>query len=709
MKNLLTTSKKLAIVFLCAAFMAACSSNSATETNTVSSSNATVASASATDAAAGSASASNSQLANVSVSDLVTFDEDDQSADWSTENPVTISLTGSGATIEGSGTEAADGSVTITAAGTYVLSGKLTDGQIVVNVPDDGDVHLVLNGADISSSDNAAIYVKDAGNVKLTLQEGTENSVSDGKTYVLEDASSDEPDAAIFSKADLIINGTGTLNVTGNYDKGIKSKDDLKIVSGTLNIKAVDDGIVGRDMVAVNDANITVNAGGDGIKSTNDEDAEKGFVAIANGTFNITSGSDGIQAETSLVIEDGTFNLVDGGGNVNGEVKTEENGPGGMMGGMNGGGQGAASATAATTAAQTTSTSSSDTSASSETESTSMKGIKSAGDMVIKGGSFTVDSADDSVHSNSSIYIAGGTFSIATGDDGIHADTSLTIAGGTVDITKSYEGIESANITLSGGDIHVTASDDGVNAASGSSDSETGGGGQPGSGSAGSNLLSITGGYVEVNASGDGLDANGSIEMSGGTVIVYGPTNDGNGALDFDGTFTLTGGTLVAAGSAGMAQAPSDASSQYSIAMTFTETQKAGTLVHLEDGEGNEILTLAPAKDYRTVVISSPDLKKDGSYTLYSGGTSTGTEKDGVYTNGTYSGGSKVVAFSLESITTWVNESGVTTAPSGMGGGGMGGGGKGGPGGGGGMPQGRGPQDAGTDADGAGGGQTSSQ
>ncbi|WFR63896.1 hypothetical protein P9222_06590 [Paenibacillus amylolyticus] len=176
-----------------------------------------------------------------------------------------------------------------------------------------------------------------------------------------------------------------------------------------------------------------------------------------------------------------------------------------------------------------------------------------------------------------------------------------------------------------------------------------------------------------MNAGGDGLDSNGSITMTGGTVIVNGPTDNGNGPLDYDGTFEMSGGYLVAVGSSGMAQGTSDTSTQNAIVMTYTSTQKAGTLVHVEDNTGNNILTFAPVKDYQSVVVSSPDLKADGSYVIYSGGTSTGKAVDGLYTDGTYSGGTQVVAFQSTSNVTWVNESGVTTANTGMGGPGGGG------------------------------------
>lgn len=687
MKNLILGGK-IGLVLLCAAVMSACSTNAATQ-NTTSNNAGTAVTAeqSSTSAAV--------QLASVKLADLVTFDEDDAETAWTEADSTAITLTGTGATVNGAGAAAADGTVTITEAGTYVLSGTLSDGQIIVDEQAKGTVRLVMNGVQLTDSDSAPIYIKEAGKVVITLQEGTENSVTDGAAYVFADAATDEPSAAIYSKADLTINGTGKLIVTGNYNDGISSKDDLKIMSGTFEVKAADDGIVGKDLIAVQDGNITINAEGDGIKSTNDEDADKGFIAIAAGTFDITAGNDGIQAETAAVIDGGTYTLVTGGGSVNAEVKAGEGGMG-MGGGFGGqrpgtetsGDQPAAGGTppamdaAATTDQAATAAAETDTAAAAETESTSAKGLKAGGDLTVNGGSFTIDSTDDAVHSNSNVSITDGQFEIAAGDDGIHADSLTSLSGGTINITKSYEGIEGGSITVSGGEIHVVATDDGVNVAGGNDNNAAAGGTQAQDqfSSTGSNLLTISGGTLTVDAAGDGLDSNGSITMTGGTAIVNGPENSGNGALDYDGTFNMTGGYLVAAGASGMAQAPGEDSSQYSVGMTFSETQQAGTLVHLEDADGNTILTFTPSKSFQTVVVSSPELK-EGSYTVYTGGSSTGTAVDGLYTDGEYNGGTEFVTFDITSSVTWVNESGITTAPSGMGGpgggGGFGGGGRG--------------------------------
>lgn len=626
---------KLAAIFVCTTFLYACGTNSATKT-TIETETASQVKASIIGDKA---------IKNV-IGELVTYDKEDYYSDWKNENPNYIELNGTTANLKGSGAEVKDSKVTITSAGVYVISGKLNDGEIIVDVQDKGTVRLVLNGAEIKSSDNAPIYVKNAGKTIISLEAGTENTITDGTKYTLEDTSSDEPSAAIFSKDNLVINGTGKLTVKGNYKDGITSKDDFKITGGNIQITSVDDGLVGRDILAVKEGTITIQAGGDAMKSSNDEDTTKGIVAIENGNFNLKAEKDGIQAETAVLIGDGSFNITSGGGSVNGTKKADERMKGPMGGKDNN--------NANTTAADET-----------KTETESKKAIKAAADIGIAGGTLKIDSADDAIHSNNNVTISGGDINIASGDDGVHADATIAVKGGKINVTKSYEGIESAVVTVSEGEIHVTASDDGINVAGGADSSSTNGRpGQNNFSSSGNNKLNINGGYIVVNSNGDGLDANGSIYMTKGTVIVSGPTSNGNGALDYDGTFEMTGGFLVSAGSSGMAQAPSYTSTQYSIIMNYPQIQSSGTVVNLQDSEGKAVATFAPVKDYQTVVISSPELKKGGAYTLYSGGKSTGSGTDGLYTDGKYESGTKVVDFTISESVTWLNESGVTTAKS---------------------------------------------
>ncbi len=539
---------------------------------------------------------------------------------WDDSESVPITLNGDSITADNDGVIVDGTTVTITAAGTYSLTGSLADGQIVVDTDDDGLVRLVLAGVNISSSISAPINIVNADEAMIVLADGTENTLTDAATYVYANSEDDEPNAALFSAADLTLSGTGSLTVSANYNDGIASKDGLIIASGTITVNAVDDGIRGKDYLVVEDGNITITAGGDGLKSDNDEDATLGYIAVEAGSLNITAGGDAIAAKTDVMIADGNFTLSSGGGSSAQIAETD-----------------------------------------------SAKGIKGPVAVSINGGIFTIDSADDAIHSNGSIVINGGTFSIASGDDGAHADTALEINAGTIDVTRSYEGLESAALTINGGDINVTASDDGINGAGGNDASgvvagpgfggdrgQGGGPGQDAFAASGNYSLNINGGTVVVNANGDGLDVNGSITMTGGLVIVNGPTEQMNGALDYDGTFEITGGFFVTAGSSGMAMAPSNSSSQNSVLINFTSTQAAGTVVHIQNSAGEDLLTFAPAKAYQSITFSSPQLAQGTAYTVYLGGNSTGTASDGVYQGGTYTPGSEYTTFTPASTVTQI-------------------------------------------------------
>ncbi len=550
----------------------------------------------------------------------VEYDRDDLDSSASGSD---IKLAGDSIIFEGSGATVNGAIVTITSAGAYNLSGSLNNGQVVIDTEDEETVVLVLNGANITCLTSAPIYVKNAEKVVITLADGAENYVTDGTSFILEDAASDEPNAAIFSKDDLTINGNGSLTVNANYNNGIASKDDLKITGGRITVNAVNDGIKGRDSVAVKDGTITINAGADGLQANNEEDAEKGYISIEGGTLNITAGLDGIQAETRLMVSGGDITISTGGGSVNTSASGGGIwGRGGMEGNPN-------------------------------KPAESAKGLKAGVDITITGGALNINSADDSIHSNNSMTISGGDILVASGDDGAHADATLTINGGNLRITQSYEGIESAVITINEGAIHVVASDDGINAAGGADSSSING--RPGQNPfemSGNYNLHVNGGYIVVDAMGDGLDINGTIDMTGGVVIVNGPTNSGNGALDYLGAFNITGGFLVAAGSSGMAQAPSASSTQYSVMHTFPSPQAAGTLVHIETQDGQEILTFTPTKVYQSVVFSLPELGNGVAYLVYSGGSSSGTVADGLYSDGSYTAGAQVANFTISSIVT---------------------------------------------------------
>lgn len=515
-----------------------------------------------------------------------TFDSDDLNASWSEESAVLITLNGDSIAASDPGVAVSDSTATITAAGTYLLRGSLSDGQIVVDAPDTALVRLVLDGVDLSCSTSAPIHSKQADKTVMILAQGSQNTLTDGKTYQYTDGE-DEPNAALFAKDDLTITGSGSLTVTAQFNNGIGSKDDLKITGGTVTVTAMDDGLVGRDLLAIQDGTITVDAQGDALKSSNDEDSEKGRVLIAGGDFILSAGDDGIQAESSLLISGGALSI---------------------QAGQEG------------------------------------KGIKANTDLTISGGVLSVEAGDDGIHSNGTVTLAGGTGTISCGDDGVHADGALTVSDGEYLIQRCTEGLEGASVTLTGGTIRLTASDDGVNAAS---DNPSG------------NDILITGGLLVVDASGDGLDANGFIQMSGGTVLVNGPSGGGDGALDYDREMTVTGGVLVAVGSAQMAQAPSSqGSTQYSVIANLTQGQAAGTPVTLADADGNALLTFVPTKAYQSAVLSTSLLEEGGSYQILIGGAVSGEGVDGLYGPGCCQGGEAAYAFTVSETVTALGNAG---------------------------------------------------
>jgi hypothetical protein len=533
--------------------------------------------------------------------------EADSDYAWNDADVVSIKLNGNLISVSGTGATADGSMVTITAGGTYSIDGVLSDGQIMVNTKDDGIVRLIFNGIDITNTSSAPVYVKKAEKVIIVLADGTENHVKDGTAYVFENADDNEPNAAVFSKDDLTVCGNGSLAVEGNYNDGITSKDGLIIKSGTIQVKTADDGIRGKDYLIIRNGNIKIDAGGDGLKSDEEEDVIKGYIAVDAGTISIISGGDAMSAKTDVLIRHGTFDLSSGGGS---HARIDE--------------------------------------------SLSAKGIKALVNLIIDSGSFALNSADDAFHSHGTLIINGGTYDIATGDDGMHSESEIGIKGGDILISECYEGIESAAyITLSDGNIIVTSSDDGLNIPL-AGGSETGPPGQVNNTGSANGRLYIKGGTIVMNASGDGIDISGSVEMTGGTLLVNGPTRNDNGALDYDGTFMISGGLLIAAGSSGMAQAPGTTSTQNSLLLNYSSSQQAGILIHIQSADGTGILTFAPSKNYQSLAFSSPVLATGMTYSVYSGGSCTGTANNGLYQQGTYTPGSVYTSFTVTGTVTKV-------------------------------------------------------
>ncbi|MGN0298046.1 MAG: carbohydrate-binding domain-containing protein [Lachnospiraceae bacterium] len=547
-----------------------------------------------------------SNLTAISLSDFdFSVSNRDQDASYDAADATYIIFSDSAVSADRNDVLVSGTTVTISAEGTYVVSGSCSNGQIIVNA-NDAKVQLVLKGLELSSA-AAPLIVEEADKVFLTLEEGFSNYLSDGQEYELT-VDDSIVDAAIFSKDDLTINGTGSLQVTGNFKHGIVSKDDLIVTGGVITVESIGCGMVGKDSVRITDGILSIISGTDGIRSNNDEDSDKGFIWISGGNIDIQSAHDGIQAEKVCKMEDGNIHIVTGNGS---ESVTHTSNKGMQMWNQS--------------------------QKQDENEETvSLKGIKAGQIFVISGGTINVDSEDDSIHSNDTILISGGELNLMSGDDGVHADSVLTIDDGTIIVGTSYEGLEAGEITINGGTIDILSSDDGLNAAGGNDTTSESGRKQDMFASDSSRHLIINGGYLKVNAGGDGLDSNGDIQIHGGITLVSGPTDNANGAIDSGSGVTIDGGVLIAAGSMGMAEGVSS-NTQASISANISGS--ANTSIAICDENGTVLASFIPAKNYQNVVISTPEMIDGSAYELVIGGTIANADANGFASSSTVEGG----------------------------------------------------------------------
>ena len=629
MKNLLSNMKRTAALCLAAVLLtltiAGCSDSVGTSTSVEGTAQVTITDSSGNqstdDSTAATADTANTAIDAAGLDLEFTANDLDTGYDEKNDTLITadagtVSVTGSGS----AGVSVNGSIITIMQEGTYILSGVIADGQVIVSA-DAAKVHLVFNGIKVHCDDNAPVYIESADKVFITLAQGTENTLTDGISYISDDAEV-TVDGVIFSKADLTMNGTGSLTIEGNYKNGIVSKDDLVFTGGTYNISAAGQAISGKDCVKIKAGTFNLVTGGDGIQSDNTEDASLGYIYIEDGTFTVAAETDAIQAQTVLQIDGGTYQVTTGGGSSN--ASTTSSGQDNQNWGK--GGAAVNTSTAATT--DTAAAASSDT-------VSSAKGLKALGELIVNGGDFIIDSSDDALHSNEDLTINNGTFNISSGDDGMHADSNLSILGGSVTITKSYEGIEGYNITVSDGTVSLTASDDGFNVAGGADSSSVNGrSGQNTFTTVSSDMaLTISGGTITVNAGGDGLDSNGNLYIEGGFITVSGPEDNGNGTIDYNGTGTISGGILLGSGSSGMMEVPGSESTQASLSYSLSSTYQAGTAISLADESGKVIASWTAEKTFSSVVISTPDMVTGASYVLTVGSDSQTIELTSVATS----------------------------------------------------------------------------
>ena len=560
---------------------------------------------------------------------------------------------------------------TITKAGEYTVAGLLSEGQLIVDAGDEDEVTIVLNGTSITCSSGSPIYVKNASEVKIKSEENTFNEVIDKRAEATDDSSDDAGNAAIYATCDLKLVGKGALVVTGNYNNGIQSKDNLSIKNVIVKVTAVNNAIKGNDAVDIESGDIiAISTKGDGIKTSNsslsNKGNRKGIVTITGGNIDVYTACDGIDAAYGVDISgDGNLNIyTDTYSEYSEEVTTSgsssgsnsstnktasantvsyvaasdniSNAPGGNMGGgtppdMNGGNapdmsNGNAPDMNGSSGGGMGGNNGSgmpggnNQSGNSSKKSYSTKGIKADSEINISGFTININSTDDGIHANSdsgvletgedgkgTIVINGGTITISSGDDGMHADKQLDVNDGYINVVTSYEGLEAMTINLNGGKVYVYATDDGINACTG--DGKT------------TPIINVNGGYIDVTtASGDtdGIDSNGNYVQTGGFVLVKGGSSSGNvsGSIDVDGTVTITGGTCVALG--GVCETPVNSVNAY----VLSSVSFSSGSYSLKDASGNEVISFTVDGSFSNGWICSDTLTTGTSYTLYRGSDS---------------------------------------------------------------------------------------
>jgi hypothetical protein len=535
---------------------------------------------------------------------LTTETEDASDYVWDSQNINNIVLNGTSISTSSSSVTVSGTTATITAPGNYTVSGSLNDGKIIVNTSDDGVVRIILNDVTINNSSSSPLYIEAAQKTVIILPDNTSSTLSDGSTY-----SSSLSDACIYSNTYLSFYGNGSLTVNGNYGDGISSQDRVIIKSGSINVSAVDEGIIGVNNVVIHDGTITVSSGSDGIKSTNDNYYTTGYVLAEAGIFQITSGGDAIYGAINVTLSGGSYTIVAGGGNT------------------------------------------------SSAGTTSCKGIKAVNTLTIGSATLSINSADDCIHSDNAIVINGAIITAQTNSsagDGIHADNSITINSGTITVSKSYEAVEGLNITMNGGSLYITAVNDGINGTEGTVSG--------GTESVDASILRIAGGQIIVVGvtNGDGVDCNGNVYMTGGTLVVHGLASTPEEAIDVNGDFEISGGLLISSGKTtgggggGGGTPLSSSSSQKSIYVTFSSAVSASTIFHVQDASGNSLVTFKPSGQYKTMTFSSSSLVSGTTFSIYTGGTCSGTVDNGYYTGGSYSGGTFRKTFTCSSTITTI-------------------------------------------------------
>ena len=619
-------------------------------------------------AASGSVSGSSSQTfaevaATFDASALdLEYSKRDTDASYDAASATKVALADGGCTVDGSGAAADGAVVTISEEGTYVLSGNLSDGHVVVDAPDTAKVQVVFDGVDIACSNGPAFYVKSADKCFVTLADGSRNALADGATYAAD--AEDEPYGALFSKDDLTINGTGSLTVEGAYENGIVSKDDLVITGGTINVNAVNDALRGKDCVKIADGAITVTAGGDGIKSNNDSDATRGFVSIDGGTITVNAGDKGIKAEFYARIAGGKLDIVSADDAVHSNLEVL------VAGGeltINAGDDGIHGETRLVVDDGTIDIQS------------CVEGLE-AQEVIVNGGDITVEASDDALNAAVADLTSGDSTTTAAADTqmpgdpgqmgegmpegfggrqmpegaegfdpsqmpegGEGFDPSQTPDGaegfGGRQMPEGADGAEAPQMPENMGDFDPTQVPEGRGGRGQMPDDGTAGdwsaegqardfGGKGGMGGMGGGmaqsssdcLIQINGGTIVFNAGNDGLDSNGNVEINGGLVLGSGPSSGMDGSLDYDLSAVINGGTFILLGSVGNTTGLDQSTQPFVSAQV---SGNAGDTVQLTDADGTVIASMSAGQRFTGVLASCDGMVSGQGYQVVVGSAAT--------------------------------------------------------------------------------------
>lgn len=488
------------------------------------------------------------------------------------DSAVYVTLSGSQAETTGE-LEVGDGYIKIENGGDYVLSGDYS-GQIIVESEE--NVHLILSGVTIYNA-MAPIYVKSAKNVCITLVTGTVNTISDNSEYTYEDGEN-EPAAAVYSKADLTINGDGELIVNANYDKGIHSKDDLKLISGKIEVNSVGDAIKGKDCLLIKDGEITITTGVDGLKSNNDSNEEKGYVIIEGGKIKISAGDDAVHAESWLIVYGGEINITECYEGLEGK-KVE-----------------------------------------------------------IYGGDINIVSSDDSINAASG---SSGDTDFTIPDKDFNFSNFNSEDGQTPPEMSDSDNTDGTRPEMPSGDFTTgdgqtppnKPAGDGTGDDSTSSGFGKGGfggfGGFGGGGNGGFNehaedgvYIKIFGGNITLSGGNDVLDSNGTLEITGGTITVNNPNmvvyGEPDCIIDVNGTAIVSGGTFIA-----YSRGATSASQAFTVPYITSSVTESGVSVTVKDSSGQTVIEIASAEKCSTLYIASDKLTSGETYTVTVGSTTT--------------------------------------------------------------------------------------